>query len=85
MVNRLVYDENSDQNALDSFPEEESIRIEDQVITEGETDKAEETKEANQERLIRSQDQINVIQMILSYRNFVSADERLRQIRVVVE
>lgn len=44
-----------------------------------------ESEESIQARLERSLDQINVIQMILHYRNRSSDEEKLRQIRVVVE
>lgn len=46
---------------------------------------AEEPEEAIQARLQRAQDQINVIGMILHYKNYATEEEKLRQIRVVVE
>lgn len=46
---------------------------------------AEESEESIRARLQRAQDQINVIGLILHYKNYVSEEEKLRQIRVVVE
>lgn len=45
----------------------------------------EESEESIQARLQRSQDQISLILMILHYRNYTTDEEKLRQIRVVVE
>lgn len=45
----------------------------------------EEPEEAKLHRLQRAQDQISLIMMILHHRNYVSDDEKLRQIRVVVD
>ena len=52
---------------------------------EGDLGMAQESEESIQARFERSLDQINVIQMILHYRNRSSDAEKLRQIRVVVE
>lgn len=46
---------------------------------------AEEPEDAKLHRLQRAQDQISLIMMILHHRNYVSDDEKLRQIRVVVD
>lgn len=51
----------------------------------GEIGMAEEPEEAKLHRLQRAQDQISLIMMILHHRNYVSDDEKLRQIRVVVD
>lgn len=67
-------------NAANIFPREdvESVMVEETMM-------AEEPEEAIQERLQRSQDQIGLIMMILHHRNHASDEEKLRQIRVVVE
>lgn len=50
-----------------------------------ETGMAEEPIDAKMERLERQNAKVQVIDMILSYRNKASDEERLRQIKVVVE
>lgn len=52
---------------------------------EHDTGQAVEPIEAKMERLERQSAKVQIIDMILSYRNKASDEERLRQIRVVME
>lgn len=55
------------------------------TVESGDIGVAEESEESIRERLLRSQDQIGLILMVLHYRNRASDEEKIRQIRVIVE
>lgn len=67
------------------FPREDVARAETGVETSELATMAEEPPEAIQARLQRAQDQIDVIKLILHHKNYASDEEKLRQVRVVVE
>lgn len=78
-----------DMRADSIFPREEIARAEatmkDPNEEPSEIGMAEESEEAIKHRHQRNEDQINLIMMVLHYRNYKSDEEKLRQIRVIVE